>query len=92
MTLYSHCQEVHAGNGRVMSSTGIECFYYIKKDNALYRFKRGDFKSRANFIFGDNKELMNKITQKELGFNDIEQIIAEYNAWYEKNAAAKGSE
>lgn len=85
VTLYSHCQEVHSGGGAYgMTSTGIECFYYLKKDNVLYRLKRKDFKTNAICIFGDNTELMNKITKKEIGFDNIEWIVAEYNAWYEK--------
>lgn len=98
LTLYSHCSHwtntapSGAGGFSKSESIAVEAFYYIQKDKVIYRIKRGDFKDKVNFMFGDNVELMNKINQKKMGFNDFEQIIAEYNAWYEKNAAAKASE
>ena len=64
--------------------TGIECFYYIRKDAVLYRLKKAEFKDNYEFLFGDDSELIAKINQKVLGFNDLEQIVAEYNARSEK--------
>lgn len=84
LTLYSHCREIKSYASYGAASTGIECFYYIKKDDTLSILKRIDFKHEADFLFGDDKELMNKITKKELGFQNLEQIVAEYNAWHEK--------
>lgn len=74
ITLYSHCEETQA-----YSSTGIECFYFIRKDGALYRLKRKDFQDKVELLFGDNKGLMNQINDGRLTFDNIEQIVVEYN-------------
>jgi len=80
LTLYSHCQETHAGGGSYgMTSTGIECFYFIRKEGVLYRLKRKDFKDNISFLFGDDKILMNEINNGVLSFDNLEQIVAEYN-------------
>ena len=82
LTLYSHCQETNAGSpGLGSASTGIECFYFIKKDGDLYRLKRKDFKDSVQTIFGDDTKLMNEINNGVFSFDTIEQIVAEYNTW-----------
>ena len=83
ITLYSHCQETKSGGGYGygMTSTGIECFYFIRKDEILYRLKRKDFQDRVELLFGDNKGLMNQINDGRLTFDNIEQIVSEYNTW-----------
>lgn len=89
MTLYSHCQETKAGGAGYgagfgtpgMTSTGIECFYFIRKDGVLYRLKRKDFKDTAAVLFGDNTTLMNEINTGVTTFDNIERIVTEYNTW-----------
>jgi hypothetical protein len=89
ITLYSHCQETKAGGAGYgagvglpgMTSTGIECFYFIKKDGVLYRLKRKDFKDTAVVLFGDNTTLMNEINNGVTTFDNIERVVAEYNTW-----------
>jgi len=78
LTLYSHCEETKAGG---YTSTGIECFYFIRKNDSLYRLKRKDFQDSVEFLFGDNKVIMNQINNGSLTFDNIEQIVAEYNTW-----------
>jgi hypothetical protein len=81
LNLYLHGHVVKSSNGMTTVTTGTEYFYFIEKDGAVYRMKGGEFKKRANFIFGEDKELMVKIDDKKLLFSNLEQIVEEYNNW-----------
>ncbi|MDR3706077.1 MAG: hypothetical protein P4L28_09250 [Paludibacteraceae bacterium] len=47
------------------------------------------FAKKISAMVSDDAELAAKVTNKEKGYGmlDLEKIIAEYNAWYEKNNA-----
>ncbi|MBC7449979.1 MAG: hypothetical protein H7259_00665 [Cytophagales bacterium] len=83
LNLYLHC---HPKN------SGFEYLYYVRKSGTLYRLKRGEFKDRAGFILGDDPELMEKLKKKQLNFDNLEQIIEEYNARKKLQGMVKAEE
>jgi hypothetical protein len=66
--------------------------YYLHNGyDTPYRVNRnpGNFRSTMKRYFSEYPELVAKIRQKEYGYDNLEDIVAEYNAWYierEKNS------
>ena len=62
--------------------------YLVEKEGEFYRMVRPkNFSEQINLLIADNKELLQKVKNKEYTFEDLQVLIDEYNLW----AAAKAA-
>lgn len=78
INLYLHYSTVTGSDGYGVSTSTVTS-YLVEKDGVLMRMKKRDFKEKIGELFGDNKELLQKLRKKDLTYKDIEKIIEEYN-------------
>ncbi|MBC7449980.1 MAG: hypothetical protein H7259_00670 [Cytophagales bacterium] len=69
------------GSTATVSAAGIESLYYAQKNDSVYCVTKKEFKSLSVILFGDNADLMKKISKKKLSFDNLELITEEYNHW-----------
>lgn len=72
-------------------------YYLYNGSDAPYRVNqnKGNFRSTMKLYFRESADLAQKIKSKEYGYDNLEQIVAEYNAWFierEKNSPSEPEE
>lgn len=77
---YSNVYQSSGGGGGV-STTRHD--YFLEKNGNLLRVKKGGFKNQISEYFRENKELSEKIKNKELGYGDMHRIVQIYNMDFE---------
>ena len=68
----SPMNEVRGSNGKMI-------FPYLEKNGELHRVYRGTFSKQAGSFFRDKEATLNKVNSKEWTFEDIEEIVVDYN-------------
>ncbi len=61
-------------------SLNRENHYYIQKGLVKTRVSFNNFKDKMKELVGDNKELMAKIKNNDLGYYKLQEIVAAYNS------------
>lgn len=74
----------NAGTGMVSAGVSytVERMCFKKGDGELTKIRKLFFKKDMSAYLADDVELATKITNKEYRFDDVERIVAEYNAFY----------
>lgn len=60
-------------------------YYLHEKDMAMplrINVNPGNFKTQMHQYFSDHEELALRIKRKELGYENVQEIVQQYNAWY----------
>ena len=90
LSLYAKTHEqtkvLSPGSGNLSGAGNIYYEYFIKQEGiaAIKKIGRVGFKHAILKYVDRNNSLVQKIHNKEYRYNDLPQIIREYNAWYTK--------
>jgi hypothetical protein len=72
-------------DGKGIFGSDHTCYYLHEKGMAIplrVNVDPGNFKTQMRQYFGDHPELAERIKSKELGYDNIQEIVIIYNAWY----------
>ena len=56
----------------------------LERDGNIQRVFRKKLSEDLYPFLGDNTELMNSVQTGECGFDELDQVVAAYNEWYEE--------
>jgi hypothetical protein len=79
--LYWHYTTVPTPRGGSLAIT-----FLLKRKGLVKAIFKKDFKEQFQTIFAEHKELVSRIEKKQLDFDDLEQIVKEYNQYMNSQA------
>jgi len=84
LVLYEHFSTVPSGSA-YGGTYDISNYLISKNGGQVRKIKRGNFKELMSELVSDNAELVNKINNKEIKFDQIVELVNIYNTWAVKD-------